>query len=48
MAIKANKIPLLCYGTASIIAISWITEWKAVCQYIPFYGSKYAKEDSRR
>ncbi|KAL0110146.1 hypothetical protein PUN28_013648 [Cardiocondyla obscurior] len=43
-----GKIPFLRYGTMSIIALSWITDWKAVCKHIPFYGGKYEREDSRR
>lgn len=41
--VERRKTSVAFYGAASLVAILWITDWKAMCKYIPFYGSKYER-----
>ncbi|CAK9830228.1 hypothetical protein ANTRET_LOCUS7430 [Anthophora retusa] len=35
------KISALNYTAATLICLAWMADWKPVCKYIPYYGSKY-------
>ncbi|XP_024938350.1 uncharacterized protein LOC112493991 [Cephus cinctus] len=37
------KGSILAYGLATILLGIWCTDWKVVCERIPFYGSKFER-----
>ncbi|CAH1635206.1 unnamed protein product [Spodoptera littoralis] len=34
----AFSLSAAAYGVGSLVALLYVTEWKAVCKYIPFYN----------
>ncbi|XP_032690065.1 cytochrome b-c1 complex subunit 10-like [Odontomachus brunneus] len=32
------------YGTGATVMMLYMTDWKVVLQYVPFYGSKFNEE----
>lgn len=43
--LKQFQGSFLAYGMAAFLTTIYFCDWKAVLQYMPFYGGKYASDD---
>ncbi|VVC44366.1 Cytochrome b-c1 complex subunit 10 [Cinara cedri] len=44
-ALKTRGVTGLAYGVAGFVLLCYVTEWRAVLQYLPYYNGKYKELD---